>query len=241
MASLYVENPDYRFCVSSEPLQRPHDRQDGEKFGFVNDYVSSVGHLWLRSLVDEPQYGFTISCINELGWDFEAHTPPANMEEPGSLVGLENTFVLPDNVEIVQGKKRVVRSLVRFATFKQFSVGTGQLAYEFGPGIIPGREVVGAVGDREIDFPGVEHEWLPVIDSPSDHIETTTDGVDVSSGLNIERKRQGIFFDRKKDVFRVVRWQLTDHCMDVIAAPGFETLRERWEIGFGPIYRRLSV
>jgi len=240
MGASEVKEQNDRLSAFAEDMQRASDRLNFKETRFVDDYIAGIYDFGLRPLGNEPQYGFTLSALNEAGGLSEPDAEPPNMERAGTRICAQESFVLPDVVQVMEGGKRFIPSLVRLACFESVPVCPGQLPYEFRPFVIPRSKFLGGFGNGEINFVR-EDGLLTFLYRPSDHIEATSDGIEIGPELDVERERKRDFFSRYEQIVRVLRWELYDSGVNVVVAPGLETIFERWEVGYGPIDSRFRI
>jgi hypothetical protein len=145
--------------------------------------------------------------------------------------------MLTQNVKLMKGVQRVVPSVVWFDRFNKFPRSAGQLFYKFIAPIISVGEVPATVGDRKVDLVWEEYWFgLAPIDGPCKNIETAPQGVDVGSGFDVEREREGLFFAQNKYIIDGIRWYLSDDHINVAFEPELKPLLKAWKMGYGPVY-----
>jgi len=239
-----IEFPNDRVRKCGELVQCYNDLPMVEVSGFIQAYLHGEINLGIRcALGDETNYGFIIAAAHPAGSDWRkrlAQSPGHETQLGGSDFDSQQALMLADNVEQMEGVKKVVPSLVRFQRFDDGLFRCGERLYEFVPFVVPCVEVGSTRSDWKVS---VVNQRLAVAvgKGRGENIETAPNGVDVNASLNLERQRQRLFFDRQKDILRSIRWQLFASHVNVVFEPSIQSYLEGWELGYGPIDRGPSV
>lgn len=242
--ALGIEETDDRVRKAREIAQRGNDWFASRDVDFIEDYCRGkieIG-LWC-SFGIEAQCGFAISSIEEIFphgeevvVDAKASQAPARSPRGYG----KQRLMLPFDVQLMEGPQIVVPSLIRFQRFDDRSFGIGERLYEFLPLIVPRCERAGIFGDGEINLVGVRHA-VALREGGGKDVEGATDGIDVCSHLDVERKRQRLFFDHHYDIVSSMTFQLFHDHAEVVASPSVQSALKGWQIGYGPVDGGLSV
>lgn len=245
-----IEVPDDRLRKVGEFVERCNNLPMWEVRGFAQAYLHGELDLGLLSLGGESQNcGFIISARNPSGSNRSEHFGDVAPSEHGKRARAnfrgQQSLVLSNNVELMEGPKKIIPSLVWLQRFDDTSFLGGQGLYKFSPfeafsvGDSSSQDA-GVANDGEVSLVN-ERLAVAVGESASQNVETATNGVDVCASFDLERDWQRAFLNRHHDIVRGVIWQLFDDHVNVIFEPSIKPLLKNWEIGFGPIDRRLSV
>lgn len=231
------DNSRSQFCELGD---RRNDLPVWEVKGFAQAYLhGELDPGLLCALGEKPNYGLIISALAhparrekcEILGDI---SPSRNRHVAGHDFGGQQSHVLADNIEIVEGVKKIVPSLVRFARVDDTSFLGGDGLYKFVPFVSPADPDLLARHNWEVS---VINKRLAVAlgKRGRENIETATDSVDVRASLNLECERERRFFLCNENIIRNVRWLLSEHQLNVVVEPSIQTLLKGWEIGFGPV------
>jgi hypothetical protein len=237
-----IELTNDAVCKAREFTDRCNNLPMFEVRGFVKAYLCGELKLGMfHRLGNETDGGFVISALHptrldrgklaHLGVVSEVLRPNINFQEPD---------MFSNDVKVMEGKEKPIASIVRFQAFDDTSLSIRERLYEFGTLVTTCGEEFFTLRDRKVC---VINKVLAVTSSKRDgeNIKTASNGVDVSSSLNLEVQRQRRFLDRYNDVIAGIRWQLFDDHVQVSVEPATKPLLESWEFGYGPIDRGLSV
>ena len=236
-----VKQTDDSVGLGSKPHEGRRQWAPGHDFGFVERYIRGELKLGLLlSLGDAPQYGFTINVWKEpvrYGMDRAPNLHAPHNERGRASLGCQKPPMLTQNVKLMEAIQRVVPSVVWLDRFDKFPRSAGQLLYKFIAPIISIGEIPAAVCDGEVDLVWEEYWFgLSPIDSPCENIEAASQGVDIGTGLDIERERERLFLAENKRIVEGVRWYVSDDHIDVAFEPELKPLLKEWNVGYGPIY-----
>jgi hypothetical protein len=184
--------------------------------------------------LEQDGFAFSVAPNSGVGREHRQSNTARNRQE------LNQTSVLPYNVQIIEKEQRFVRSTVRSYFFDRGDFSLSKQIFAF-----VGFQRVEKIGlpfvDGEMQI-GIRFHATSSKERSEQDIQATPEGVYDRACLRI---RDGI--DRSQavtnhqHVARAIRIRLHD---DVIwAAPdeGFESLFERWDLGYGPVNRGLGI
>ena len=236
-----VEHFDDRVRKARELTQRANDAFPKQAGRLIEAYVSGEIKLGLRCALEQSaEYGFTLSAIrvaNGLGFKVPRITNP---QGDGKDVDGEQPLMLADNVEVMEVVQEFVPSFVRVERFYDLSFLGGEGLYEFVPLVVPARELGGAVSDRKVSI--VNKRWAVAAgECGRQDVKAASNGVKVGPSFDVESERKLLFLKRNDVIVRNVRWQLFDTHINVSFDPIIEPRLKGWEMGYGPVDRRLSV
>lgn len=241
MGASEVKTFDDRCRAISEALKQANETfWSGDKINFADDYLGGKLELGIWCPLGPPtKNGFIFSCYKPtsiLIGNLDVGVPATDPQASAPLVDFEKSFVLADNVEVVDGVKRVIPSFVRLVKFEDFPSGSAQLLYEFRPLVVSPRKIVSAVGDGKVNIVRMKYGWrLSHGKRPSEDIEAASNCVDVSPGFDTKRDWQ-VRLANYHQIVRAIRWCLTDHDCTISIEPSIYPSLEGWYAGFGPIH-----
>jgi hypothetical protein len=156
--------------------------------------------------------------------------------------GWKKPPMLAHDIEIMEGPKKSIPSLIGLQRFDAISIGRGKRLYQFGSFVLPIRELGTAVSDGETRVV-LRHSHYAVTadESGSEEIKATADTVDVNASLHVKKARQLSFQGCQEQLVMYMRaWIFDDH-VNVFIPPGIEPLLEGLEMGYGPIDAGLCI
>lgn len=113
--------------------------------------------------------------------------PAGYSEEHGGRFDTNQSSMLAHDVELMEGPKKLVHSLIRFQRFDEGSFGRGEPFYAFETGERI-NEVVETAVNREVGFRIVRFA-VARRERAGENVKATADRFDISSRLNIECER----------------------------------------------------
>lgn len=238
-----VEVPNDRVREARELAERSEDALSEQVRGrFIEAYISGEFKVGLRcTLGQAANYGFTLSAFRRTGGSFE--TRPLGVADPqgnGNDDNGEQPLVLADNVEQMEGVQKPIPSLVRSERFYDLSYIGGEGLYEFVPLVIAPFKVIETGRHRKVSI--VKKRWAVAHgQGGGKNIEAAPNSIDVRPGFDVEAEGKRLFFERYHLVVRNVRWKIFNTHIDVSVEPTIQSLTEGWEMGYGPVDRRLRV
>jgi hypothetical protein len=244
-----VEFTDDRLRETGELVERCNNLPPWEVSGFAETYLRGGLNLRLlrRVFGEQANCGFVWSRADPAGRNgskgFDCVTPARNDESSRCNSSFQQSYVLSDNVQIVQGAKELIPiwSSVRFQRLDDTSFLGGQGLYEFVPFVsLPREEDCPAAGDRKVSIIN-KRLAVSVCERRRQNVETASNGIEINSCFDLETERERLFCRDYNYIVRNIRWQLSDIHIHVFAEPSIKPFLKEWEIGFGPIDRCLSV
>lgn len=234
-----------------ELVERCNNLSMREVRGFVQAYLRGEFNLGLLyTLGDETNYGFIWSAAHVAwagngGEGFRGVSPARDFNQSRMDIDGYQSLMLSDNVEPMEGVKKVIPSLIRFKRFDDSSFLGGEGLYKFRPfealASSEGVHKLG-VGRRNGKVCVInERMAVAVCQGASENVKAASDSIDVGPRLNLECERQRLFFDRHHHVVRNIFWLFSDGYVYVTLKPSIGSLPEGWEFDYGPVDRGLSV
>lgn len=242
--SRLIEKPDDRAGQAAELTQRFNDwtHPRHSKIGLAERYARGELYYGVRlPFGDYAQYGFVIGA-SEIPLSCVGVSPlyrHVALQEVGLNFDLEKAFVLPNNVEAMEGEKKVIPSFIRFEIFDDATFGVGKPLYEFVPLVSAFCKNLGAINNGKVNLFAARYAE-PHSESTSENIEAASENVDVGASLDHERERQRLFVSRYYDIIRGITWRIYNDHINVDIDPRFESLLKGWELGYGPVNGSLS-
>lgn len=257
-----VEGADDRVRQARELTERANYLWRFGGSGFIERYLRGELELVVRrSVPGQTKYGFVIRAQSPSSKEDEVpQFEPCRyiaekvlsdgLQSPASrsigdfiLRGnnyIQQSSMLSHDVEVMEGEKRFIPSLIRFQRFDDRALGAGKPLYKFRSLIFSCREISSAGSHRELRIFGFTYAVTDG-ESRGENIETAADCIDINAGLDIERERERRFHLDYDGAWRHWRFKLFDTEFDISAEPGFDLFRKGWQLGYGPINACLGM
>lgn len=238
-----VEQLDDRIREARELAERCNDADPVHVGRFIDAYASGEIQLGIRcALSEKTQYGFLIGAAhvrNRKGRKVP-NGIPSHTQSRGVNLHREQSYMLSNNVEVMEGVKGFITSFVRFQRYDNVAFLGGEGLYEFMPFVVPISEGLMAGGNRKVSI--VNKRWAVALSKGcGKNVEAASNGIDVSANLDLECERERFFLRSNNEIVRNIRWQLFDTYIHICVEPSVQPRLEGWEFGYGPVDRRLSI
>lgn len=239
-----IEQGDDLIRHARELVKNSNDWCASYEIGFAERYIRAQLHIVVRRpLSDTPNYGFLIRAKEPIGIRDEILTVGSrhtHCEDQRSGLDIYQPAMLPHDVELMEGIKHRVPSLIRFQRFNFSAVDWREPIYEFAPLIRTCVEESGAIGDRKIRIFGFKYA-MASSECARKKVKTAADSIEIRSDLDVESERERLFFDNYYPIVRSWRWHVFDSHIHISAEPSLDPIAEGWELGYGPINGRFGV
>lgn len=246
-SSRMVKERNDAACKASKLVEHFNDRLAHEGPMLVDGYVKGQFKLAFRrrSPWDKQQYGFVVWAahppVSRDGHKRgDSRIPRSNLESLWVDWGHEQPSVLAQDVEVMEGPKQFIPSLIRLQVFDGSTFKPWENLYEFRAFIHSIPPMLGRFGHGEVSIFGLRHA-VAVSQCGCEQIQTAAQKVDVNPSFNLKSERQCGLSATKNEIALRWRVQLFDNHFDVFSAPGCQVSLEEWDMGYGPINAGLSV
>lgn len=215
--------------------------------GFIESYINGDQGIVLRHrevvVGSEPcQDGLVIYKADSLGSP-NGHAALAHNQNPNrGNAGSNEPFMLPHDVEVMEGPYCVIPSFVRFERFDRGAVGSGKPLFSFCT-IYPAQRI------DHVEV-GIENWEVPIAgrffavayrERGCKQVEAAAERVDNSADPSVESERHwGSEASYHQNLARL-RIALFDNVIWAAFLPPSEFLSEQFDLGYGPLNGRPSV
>ena len=209
--------------------------------GLVEKYLSGdMAIAWRRA---EPIGGNSI----EDGFILQMLKPPLDIAPERSDAGIGNLrlygqepFVLSQNVELVDGVKYVIPSVIRFCAFDRGCLDGGYPLFVF-EHVYGVEKLGGQLSDGKV---GLAIRFFAIADQQRRHqqIECSTGGIDDGPDISVDEWiKDKIGIGHEQIPLFVGRIRLGDDFVWASPLPLDEAFLQNWDMGLGPIDGVLGV
>lgn len=198
--------------------------------------------IFVSEFGDHAKYGFAIGVnqLGESGFAFNETIPPMASNDSGARFDSQKSLVFPGIVEVVQLPEEGVPSVVRLDRFDYLALRIGEPLYEVSPLVFSRQKLGLGLGDGKICLVPIRHV-VAVGKGRREYIERAADRVDVGPEFDRKLKGYGRFLECYEKVVSGVRIKIFDAQINIDVEPSLHPLLEGWQVGYGPINRRIGV
>jgi hypothetical protein len=240
--SWLVEHSDDFSAALSKRAERQDDMAEGEPTsGLVESYLQGKKCIAFRraekfTLSETVQDGFTIHAFQ--GFRAANSHLGRSEHEVADYVGAcgEQTFMLPQDVQLVQGPDGFIPSLIRLQRFDRGSLALGKPLFAFNA-INPGQGInhaLSGIENRKMSF-RIRFFAIALCQGGGKQIKTATERIETRAEPSIECERQRGLLNSYYNIAVRLRITLADDGIGESPLPFDQALLDQWDLGYGPL------
>lgn len=232
---------DDRVREAGELAQRSNDWLVRDQISFIERYVSGDLKIAIRRVdTGRPNYGAICEARPMCG-ESEALSVGLwrNHDHTRVQIDLQKPLMLSPHVELVQGEKKIVPSLVWAQCFDDLQIASRKPLFAFSH-TLRHAEPFERVIDRKVRI-STWHYAVACGECGREQVEACSDAVNRSSGPRIEGGSERPIDFELEQLFARLRVGIADKFIGWCVEPGFEFLLDRWELGTGPVNSAIGV
>jgi len=230
-----VEQLDDRLRKVRELTQRWKDWLAVEKLGFVERYIQKKLNLVVRRRgIPGRQDGIVFYAHPGIESHSGRGTVPGDGKGLGVAENCDQSSMLSRNVQVVNGRKHIIPSIVRLEVFDDDLIGIRKPVYLFVSPVFLCRELPRAAADWKVDV-FWRHCAISLGERDGEHIQAAPDAVDNGPDLSVDDQGHRLDISDANELLARLRIQVFQKRMRAFLTPSGHSPAKNWELGFGPI------
>lgn len=223
---------DYPGCHMREVNERNKKRLSiYAQPDFIKDYLDGELYLGLRFVSGKfKQHGFVFQIAEVT--DMELNASAKYGKAVDRKYCRDQSFMLSQNVELMEGPQQVVTSVVWPERFNDFDVGWREPLFVF-YSIKRIDEVVEGSENGKVML-AIRYYASPQRESGTEQVQGTPKRPDDYSDLRMDDVGQRLFDAHYRELLIGLRIRVYRNYLEAIGLPRSDTTGENWELGFAP-------